>query len=256
MTIDPKTIKKMREMKAEGFLNPQIAQELEVAVNSVIKYTKDNSYEEQRTGSMTSQNQQLATEKNNGDLEEQLQILEIKPKVEDQLNQMILTIDEFRDEDTRVLSQQLWYLWDQLEDATDLKKIKKIEELIAEGSELSKKFYDAIDRFLKNVEREANIAREEDERKKKLVEEKYNHQYNFLKHKLNEVIEDVNGILSCPITAEEIDDINKEMLPYGQNILDLAEPSRFTCILKRFGIPEDKAKIISNWWRKRIYGYA
>lgn len=228
MTISPKTIEKMRSMKDEGYTNKEIAKRCKISKRTVGKKLKENN-------TVTSHNQHSITEKSIDGLEEQLQILELRPKVESELDDMICTIEG---EGEIVLVDQLGYLQGKLENATDLKEIREIEKLISEDSDLLKKFNEAVDRW------KEKLAKEEEEKRKK-----YDRRYNWLKSNLVKVIEDVNDIIEYPLTSKEIDDIIKETLPYGYQLGNSGRfTRRFTRVLKNFRIPEEHAKIISKWW--------
>lgn len=243
MTVSPKTIKKMRSMKDEGYTNKEIAKKCRVSIRTVGKRLGENNRAES-----ASQNQQHATsEKPTDDLEDQLKVIELRTHIENELSGMI----DYIEEDEGVLKEQLEFLQDNLEIAVDLKEVKEIGNLIDEGSEISRKFNSAVDRYGVRFKKEEEAKRRKAEEERKKAEEKrkeYDHRYNWLKKNLNEVLKDVSGILSWPLAAEEIDDIKKETLPYGKPIYRLAEPSRLAHVLGDFGIPEDHAKTIGYWW--------
>lgn len=230
-------------MKLKGFTKKEIAKKCKISERTIGKKLKEPTKAE------PVQNQQHSTtEKPKGDLEEQLQILELRPKVENELNNMIYTIEG---EGEIVLVDQLLFLQNSLEIATDLKEIREIEELISEDSDLLKKFNEAVDRWKEKLAEEEEEEKKEAEEKRKKAEKKrkeYDRRYNWLKCNLVKVIEDVNGMLPYPLQTAETDAIIKETLPYGKIIYRLADTDRFTHILTNFGIPENHAKIISNWW--------
>lgn len=257
MTISPKTIKKMRSMKDEGYINKEIAKKCRVSTRSVGKKLGENNRAES-----ASQNQLHSTsDKNMGDMQEELEIIELRHKVESELNKMMQTIE---DEDEDVLMEQLEYLWDKLENATALKEIREIEELISEDSDLLKKFCDAVNRWWEKERKSEEERRKEAEEERKVAEEKrkkaeeiYNSQYNWLKSKIVEVIEGTNAILPADkITQDEIERIITRTLPYdGTPIYRLAKRKRFRDVLESY-VCKSRAEILSKRWKERIYSNA
>lgn len=250
MTISPKTIKKMRSMKDEGYINKEIAKKCRVSARSVGKKLGENNGAES-----ASQNQLHSTsDKNMGDMQEELEIIELRHKVESELNKMMQTI-----EDEDVLMEQLEYLWDKLENATALKEIREIEELISEDSDLLKKFCDAVNRWWEKERKSEEERRKEAEEERKVAEEKrkkaeeiYNSQYNWLKSKIVEVIEGTNAILPADkITQDELEKIITKTLPYGKPIFRLADPKKFRDVLKSY-VCRERPEILSRRWKEKI----
>lgn len=235
MTISPKTIKKMCSMKDEGYTNKEIAKKCKVSERIVGKKLTN------------SQNQQYSTTKKISidEMAEEMQVMGMKIGLQPALNETIdgwESIENHYNEDIS-LFYKIKYLSDKLKVANNIEKVQWIRD----------KYYEIMQPVWESMKAEAARAMEEEEERKKLAREKYDRQYNLLKRRFDEVITGANDIISYPLTSEEIDEIGKKLLPYGRNITDLAEPSMFTSILKSYGIPKDHAKIISNWWRQRIF---
>lgn len=241
MTLDPITIERIRELHRKGVPKLQIAKKLGVSLNSVNKYTRDIDYDEQHTDERKGIKESSDFDK----LEEELTLAWLKPEIHEKLCVAIGFLDdieELSNEDEARLNM-LNHLLVMLEESHDIKKVEWIKD----------KHDDIIQQIYEAMEKEANKAREEKEQQEKIAREKYNRQYNMLKHELADVIKNANELLPYPLTSEETDEITKKMLPYGRDIYYLAQPSYLTYYLRSYGISKDKAKIISTWWRKRIY---
>jgi predicted transcriptional regulator len=242
MSLSQKTIQQIRKMKTEKIPDRQIAQILGISPNSVSKY-KNNILEEQHTD----ERKKIKKADEINRLKEELQIAEQMQKIKQRLFQIIDLLENIKEptiEDKSSLCK-LYFLGSKLENITDIEILQWIE---TELNEIIQKAFESME---DEIERDIK----EREKREKETQEKYDKQYNMLKRKLSEVINLANTLLTQPITPEEIDEINKKMLPYGKDILDLASPARLTYYLGSYGLSKDKAKIISNWWRKRIFGY-
>ncbi len=153
MTISPRIVEGIKSMKNEGYTNEEIAKKYKISVRTVGKKLKEPTKVE------PVQNQQHSTIGETTDnLDEQLRIMEVRPKVEKKLCEMWCSLDE---NDESVLVEQLEYLWNKLQNAVGLKEIEKIEELIAEGSRLSQNFLAAVKRWKEKVEREEEEAKKD-----------------------------------------------------------------------------------------------
>lgn len=246
MTIDPITIKKIREMYGEGIPKRQISQKLGIAPNSVNKYIRDNGYGEQ----YTDERQEIKKPSDFNKLEEEMQIMEMKMELQPELNETIdgwESIENPNNEDISLL-YKVNYLSDKLEAANDIERVQWIRD----------KYYEIMQAVGEAMDAEAARVMEEEEKRKKRAQEKlekkqkeYDRRYNWLKHNLVEVIKDVNAILPWPITERELEKIIIDLLPYGKPIFVLINPGKLTKILEKY-VSKDDAEAMSRLWEVSI----
>ena len=251
MTISPKTIERMRSMKDEGYTQKEIASKFKVSVRTVGKKLKEDK--QPMAELVNSQNQQhLTAEKS---LEKQFQILELKPKVQNQLSDMVMLLEDERpnlDKETGVVLSQLWFLWNKIEETEDVEVVKWVQGKISEGSELSKKFYDYVNKYLKKVEEEAAVLNARQEREKIRREEKQNRRFQRLRRTLRQTIEGVNDLLTVPFNEQEKEQIIQQAIPSRTTTYDLAKRN-LRIILDNYLLKKDQiAAIIDHWYRLRL----
>jgi len=239
MTIEKKTMEKIREMYAEGFPKRQISQKLGVAVNTVAKYIKEKPTDERKKVNGIPQINQL---------EEELQIAGLKPEIRWRLLEVINFLEAIEKPgvEAESLLCQLYLLREKLENASDIDSMKWVET----------KSDEIIQQVLKSRKEKIDRDVREKAKREKEAQEKYDRQYNMLKRELGEVIKEANTILLHPVNPEEIDEIAKKTLPYGRDILDIASPGRFGRVLMEYGLSQVQASTVLEWWRKRIFKYA
>jgi len=165
MTIDPKTIVKIKEMKNEGFSDRKVAKQLGVALNTVAKYTESKNYSEKTLDAKKETNDVVKS------LENGLEAAKLRSELEDELLMMIDCLNDIEEPNSEVKSLlvELEYLQDQLETADDVEVMRWIKR---KSKEAGKKWSQIIDKCLKEYEKDVEKVREENERKKREAKEK------------------------------------------------------------------------------------
>jgi transcriptional regulator with XRE-family HTH domain len=238
MTIDPKIIKKMREMKAEGFLDPQIAQELGVAVNTVIKYTRDNVHEEKFTNNGKEVN---SIDKIN-QLEKDWKITQKKPLLEKQMFDIIEFLDgieEINSEDKSLFYSKLVYLLNKLENIDDTLTLQWIET----------KLNETRNQILVSLEQKINRVRAEKRKRDVELQKQQEQMKQRLRKSLELTLTETDELLKKPFSNEEKQDIIKSVMPYyAQPRFEIADILRVS--LRNHILDLEQRKMIIRLWRQ------
>lgn len=123
MTITSKTIKKIKELKAEKVPDHQISQRLKISLNTVAKY-KNNDKEEQHTD----ERKEVKKVNDFSKLEEELRLAGLKPEIKERLSMAIDCLEDVEEPSSEALLNKANFLASKLEDTTDLKIIQWIEK--------------------------------------------------------------------------------------------------------------------------------
>lgn len=240
MTVDPKTIKKIREMYAEGVPKRQISKKLGVALNSVNKYTRDNNYEEQHTG----ERKQVKEPSDFNKLEEELQMAGLKPEMQERLLVAIDFLEDVKEpsSEEKAMLNKANCLWDKLEDANDIETVKWIETKCGEITQMA----------LESMEQKIDRAREEEEKRVVELQKQQEQKKQRLRKSLEVTLTKTNEWLEMPFSNEEKQDIIKSVMPYH------AQPRfEITNVLKRslgnhILDPRQRNTIIHLWYQNYV----
>lgn len=241
MTLDKKTVEKIREMYAEGAPKRQISKKLGVAVNTVAKYTKDDNNEKP-----IDERKEVNGIPQIDQLEEELQIAGLKPEIQWRLSQTIDFLEDVEEpnSENEALLRKLDYLRNKLENVGDIETVEWVES----------KCDEVIQYILKEIEKDAEKARKEAEQKQKAIREKYNRNYHIMKESLAITLDEVNDFLNIPLTVDEKKQVIDNVIIYGMSISFSKVAGRLAKILRDYLASQEQINAINDWWRKRIYG--
>lgn len=246
MTIDLKTISKIREMDAVGVPKRQISQKLGVALNTVMKYTKDEAYE----GQQIIENKEDKKTVDFNRLEEELQLASLKPQVEEHLYLLIDFIEDYEEpnSDDKNLLNKAYFLINILADANDIETIKWIED------KCSNFMQQALESLGQKIDRDREIKRQRDEIERIKIEDKQNRRFQRLRMTLKNTLYDVNEILPVPINSENTEMIIQQAIPSRVTTYGMAE-KKLKNLLEYYLGNKDQISFIIGYWRKFYNSY-
>lgn len=202
MTIDPITIKRIREMHAEGVPKRQISQKLGVALNSVNKYTRDNGNEEQ----YTDEGKEVKEPSDFNKLEEELQLAGLKPEMQERLLVAIDFLEDVKEpsSEDKAMLNKVNHLLVMFEGAHDIETVKWIETKCGEITQQA----------LESMEQKIDKAREEEEKRVVELQKQQERKNQRLRKSLEVTLTKTNEWLEMPFSNEEKQDIIKSVMPY------------------------------------------